>query len=291
MCRMFTSLYQSATIMNFRGSRSCLLQCDSRQSVLSRGYGLPRVYGCFGWSVIGVELQMGFNGWLQEPAGGYLLGNGNRAYSPLLQRFFGPDSLSPFGMGGLNAYVYCGADPLNRIDPSGNFSLPILKSSRRLSRKVKALDAPRNVAQRFKDSRPLSFAGGTSLGPSNSPELGALQRAATDYRTIVNTLQSDTVWRELRSALRLVDDELEKIKVLVPSGRSLLDIRRTVNLKNDLSKGFGNRFPGLDYRSGNSMGTGRHQFIDNDEFAGLAEKTAQIRLSKSGLTQVAHSPR
>ena len=53
--------------------------------------------------------------------GCYHLGNGYRAYDPALMRFRAPDSLSPFGKGGLNAYAYCGADPVNRIDPSGHY--------------------------------------------------------------------------------------------------------------------------------------------------------------------------
>jgi len=36
-------------------------------------------------------------------------------------RFQSPDSLSPFGKGGINAYGYCAGDPINRIDPNGHF--------------------------------------------------------------------------------------------------------------------------------------------------------------------------
>jgi RHS repeat-associated protein len=50
----------------------------------------------------------------------YLLGNGYRAFSPLLMRFMSADSWSPFGKGGLNAYAYPGADPVNQRDPTGH---------------------------------------------------------------------------------------------------------------------------------------------------------------------------
>jgi len=50
----------------------------------------------------------------------YPLGNGYRCYAPLLQRFLSPDSLSPFGEGGLNAYTYCAGDPINFQDPTGH---------------------------------------------------------------------------------------------------------------------------------------------------------------------------
>lgn len=50
----------------------------------------------------------------------YLLGNGYRAYSAILMRFLSPDTLSPFGNGGRNAYAYCEGDPTNNVDPSGH---------------------------------------------------------------------------------------------------------------------------------------------------------------------------
>lgn len=49
----------------------------------------------------------------------YLLGNGNRRYAPSLMRFTSPDSISPFGAGGINAYSYCNDDPVNKVDPTG----------------------------------------------------------------------------------------------------------------------------------------------------------------------------
>lgn len=72
----------------------------------------------------------GFNGeLLDDITGHYLLGNGYRAYNPVLMRFNSPDSLSPFGEGGLNAYAYCAGDPVNRSDPSGHGFLEDLESS------------------------------------------------------------------------------------------------------------------------------------------------------------------
>ncbi|MBD2803598.1 hypothetical protein ID855_02490 [Xenorhabdus sp. ZM] len=59
-----------------------------------------------------------------DPVGGsYHLGNGYRSYNPVLMRFTAPDSLSPFGAGGLNPYAYCLGDPINRHDPSGHISV------------------------------------------------------------------------------------------------------------------------------------------------------------------------
>lgn len=65
----------------------------------------------------------GFNGERPDPINGrYHLGNGYRAYSPVLMRFICPDSQSPFGVGGINPYAYCAGDPVNFTDPSGHIS-------------------------------------------------------------------------------------------------------------------------------------------------------------------------
>lgn len=63
-----------------------------------------------------------FAGQWYEPASRcYPLGAGHRYYSPKLKRFIQPDRLSPFGRGGVNTYLYCQGDPVNRHDPSARF--------------------------------------------------------------------------------------------------------------------------------------------------------------------------
>ncbi len=63
----------------------------------------------------------GFNGERPDPFTGVShLGNGYRAYNPILMRFNCPDNQSPFGVGGINPYAYCENDPLNFTDPSGH---------------------------------------------------------------------------------------------------------------------------------------------------------------------------
>lgn len=65
----------------------------------------------------------GFNGERIDPvSGAYHLGNGYRAYNPVLRRFNCPDSMSPFSAGGINPYSYCAGDPVNHTDPSGHLS-------------------------------------------------------------------------------------------------------------------------------------------------------------------------
>lgn len=78
------------------------------------------------WSPFGATSSQsvslpGFNGERADPISGVThLGNGYRAYSPILRRFTCPDSESPFGVGGLNPYAYCEGDPINNTDPSGH---------------------------------------------------------------------------------------------------------------------------------------------------------------------------
>ena len=69
----------------------------------------------------GLTSLLGFNGERRDPmTGHYLLGRGYRAFNPVLMRFNSPDSLSPFGKGGLNSYAYCLGDPVNQVDPTGH---------------------------------------------------------------------------------------------------------------------------------------------------------------------------
>lgn len=78
----------------------------------------------------------------------YFLGNGHRGYLPSLMRFNTQDNLSPFAAGGLNPYAYCGADPINRIDPTGHvfealtsFFRTIFRSSETVEWRSAAADA------------------------------------------------------------------------------------------------------------------------------------------------------
>jgi len=66
-------------------------------------------------------ILLGYKGERNFLSLGYLLGNGYRAYSPLLMRFLSPDSASPFYKGGPNSYAYVGCDPINGTDPTGHW--------------------------------------------------------------------------------------------------------------------------------------------------------------------------
>ncbi|MDU9392476.1 RHS repeat-associated core domain-containing protein [Pseudomonas sp. zfem002] len=109
------------------GPHAVLFACDSQQSILAARSA--EAHDATAYSPYGQRharphvARPGFNGELPEPATGhYLLGNGYRAYNPVLMRFHQPDSWSPFGAGGLNPYVYCIGDPVNRRDPTGHMA-------------------------------------------------------------------------------------------------------------------------------------------------------------------------
>ncbi|SEJ87719.1 RHS repeat-associated core domain-containing protein [Pseudomonas sp. NFACC07-1] len=103
-----------------------LLMGDDKNSVMGEvtRQGLTSIaYSPYGHRVEGssANSHLGYNGERRETQSGwYFLGNGYRVFNPRLMRFHSPDSLSPFGKGGLNAYMYCVGDPINNVDPTGH---------------------------------------------------------------------------------------------------------------------------------------------------------------------------
>lgn len=83
----------------------------------------PRTYTVYGFAapVSAMPQMLGYAGErLDSFTKLYFLGNGKRAYHSAIMRFSSPDSKSPFDIGGLNCYAYCGCDPVNKVDPSGH---------------------------------------------------------------------------------------------------------------------------------------------------------------------------
>lgn len=96
-----------------------LLAIDMQGSPVKHGNGASISYMPFGFVVTLRGAQIGYSGQWIEVSGVYVLGNGYRPYLPTLAAFQRFDSLSPFGPGSLNGYVYCKVDPVNHVDPSG----------------------------------------------------------------------------------------------------------------------------------------------------------------------------
>jgi RHS repeat-associated protein len=142
---------------------AALLATDQQRSVLN-ALGARRQSSSFAYAPYGHRLLEGslpglpgFNGEKPEPVTGhYLLGNGYRAFNPVLMRFNSPDSLSPFGEGGVNAYAYCLGDPVNREDRTGHipqFLKPMLRSLH-LIKKSKAPPVLKLMYSTFQDGEP-----------------------------------------------------------------------------------------------------------------------------------------
>ena len=103
-------------------------------------------------------------------------------------RFHSDDDLSPFGRGGINAYMYCGGDPANRADPSGHSGLPFFA--------VAGLSA-------------LSLATGLAAGFSRDPDIqliGAVTSVVSGLAGIAvlgaMTVKGRPLYRHLLSGLR-----------------------------------------------------------------------------------------
>lgn len=129
-----------------------LLATDQQRSVLQTlkadNQHYPIAYSPYGHRPVVSRLPslLGFNGECPDPVTGhYRLGNGYRAFNPVLMRFNSPDSLSPFQEGGLNTYTYCLGDPINKYDPSGHISVNWLKIKTNLTKLVGPLPRIKNT--------------------------------------------------------------------------------------------------------------------------------------------------
>lgn len=112
----------SDTPLAERSAETELTAVNSQHSIVNSSHRdrIQRLnYSAYGYSL--VYSILGYTGQRCDPFTNlYLLGNGYRAYSSTLMRFLSPDTLSPFGKGGRNAYTYCEGDPTNNVDPSGH---------------------------------------------------------------------------------------------------------------------------------------------------------------------------
>ena len=147
-----------------RQTRTLLLAADNKRSIIAEITGdlsNPIAYTPYGQQSgqQAVTTGLGFNGELREARlSWYWLGNGYRAYNPILMRFHSPDSWSPFGRGGLNAYTYCAGDPVNFSDPTGHmFKAAWLR--------LKGKGPSRSSSQ----ASLMSASSSTSSGVSNTP--------------------------------------------------------------------------------------------------------------------------
>ncbi|WP_082435157.1 RHS repeat-associated core domain-containing protein [Pseudomonas sp. NBRC 111123] len=156
-----------------------------------------------------VALTIGFNGQKKDPQTNlYSLGNGRRYYSAALMRFLTPDALSPFNEGGINNYVYCGADPVNLMDPSGQApqsKIPVLIKGHTFTKPRQKQPSP----AKSKIPRPIRSSSARATVQEwhwDDPEIGLIpQSLEWDYPDAGNT-QLTQLLRRNRHTFKIAED-------------------------------------------------------------------------------------
>lgn len=157
----------------------------------------------------GLFSLLGFNGERRDPVTGhYLLGNGYRAFNPVLMRFNSPDSLSPFGKGGLNAYAYSLGDPVNRVDPMGEFAILAQLVNQLISAPFAAVQRVGKVLSAFKKDVMRSFTKAPSptrpghgpLTPMESGRAGKTASPITRSNELIDEIKLRNAGDEFRLA-------------------------------------------------------------------------------------------
>ncbi|MHC8357052.1 RHS repeat-associated core domain-containing protein [Pseudomonas sp. LB3P81] len=151
----------------------------------------------------GLLSLLGFNGELSDPlTGHYHLGNGYRQFNPVLKRFNSPDSWSPFGRGGLNAYAYCGGDPRNRNDPTGHvygLNTALKSAGMGISKQSKAISKSASIGKYGRRSANASStsvetattASGSAIAASPATKVAEVNNAVA--RININEPIADTI--------------------------------------------------------------------------------------------------
>lgn len=199
---------------------TALLATDQQRSVFSAldtAQHHSLVYSPYGHRQpeSGLVSLLGFTGQRPDPVTGqYHLGNGYRAFNPVLSRFHCPDSLSPFGRGGLNAYAYCAGDPLNRTDPTGH--IPNLLNALKkviFKQSSRSADVVSTTVAQGPARTGMQSASIGSVGPSSStdalqqtsateingsklqPEVINLQNPSSEHFARQLYIQDDLLWQ------------------------------------------------------------------------------------------------
>ena len=167
---------QKATLCVTDSQRSILHTLDTQEQYAS-------AYTAYGHhpKQSGFKRLSGYNGERADAVTGhYLLGNGYRAFNPILMRFNSPDSMSPFDKGGINSYAYCLNNPVNLRDDNGHFPFTFLSTvTERFNRlldtylplNITSLDQPLSRGHTFHDFEEPGRMTGRRRYDSNNKEV------------------------------------------------------------------------------------------------------------------------
>lgn len=228
-------------------SRTLLLASDLQQSILAeldRRVPNPFAYSPYGLQSGAAQAMahLGFNGQLKERSTGwYHLGNGHRVYNPVLMRFHSPDRLSPFSKGGINAYTYCGGDPQNYTDPTGQY-VAVLQLVQRAALVTLHTVVPASMllgpkvtgialqASRFSLLGSVGTAAGAAMSAAGSPygvhvitagTAGLLAGAMTRGLVAVKDLyQKGQIWKTFKTNVKNIFTGRAETKVSPTVGKS-----------------------------------------------------------------------
>ncbi|MGH8037574.1 MAG: RHS repeat-associated core domain-containing protein [Stenotrophomonas sp.] len=152
----------------------------------------------------GSAARVGYNGQLHERGGCWqFLGNGYRVYNPVLMRFHSPDSLSPFGKGGINTYAYCSGDPINCDDPTGHF-LQYLFGAAAIGSVVGTVGAVASAAAG--NSKLAGILGGVALAAGAAAGLGYAR---------MSSVQASASRRAVRELNKVITPEMRRNPVIL----------------------------------------------------------------------------
>ena len=231
-----------------------LLATDQQRSVLTvldESEPRPITHTPYGHRPLasGLLSLLGFNGERSDPVTGcYLLGNGYRAFNPVLMRFNSPDNASPFGSGGVNAYAYCMGDPVNRFDQTGHVSWFHLMAKHfpdamNAAKKLPPITSPR-PSPRMLDSLPNELIDkisnhlpGKDLASfaSTSKRMNAVVNSEVRHKKFINYME--TASEPLERLLKLDAVGLGSVKGIPPkyavdSGYTRTEVIKTIAERN-----------------------------------------------------------